>query len=193
MADSLPKGSDKTVALILGRINNMTTTKEEALVLLDKIKVALENKDEKSIAEVCSIIEGRDGKSDSNACERLMGLTETCQTITMEYKTADSNSEQTPEQYITLLEGEVGICNHAYIYVDSDFEGFLDRDVVYLSRMGINTIDIINLSNNETTYTGALDAKIESKFNKDKRDGWLILIGVIIFIGMGILLKRSMR
>jgi hypothetical protein len=171
----------------------MTTSKEEALVILDKLKTAIERGDEKYISEVCSIINGEEGKIDPQACERLLNMTEVCNTITMEYKTASSDEEPDPSKYIHLLEGEVGSCNHAYIYVDPNFEGFLDKDIAYLSQMGINTVDIIDLQSDETNYSGALDVKMESKVNKDKKEGWLILIGVIIFIGMGILLKRSMR
>jgi hypothetical protein len=118
-------------------------------------------------------------------------MEEVCSNISLEYKSASDDLH--PSLYITPLTGLLGSCNHAYVYVDSDFDGFLDKDIEYLSKKGITDVEIINTVTGEKIYSGRLDSNPMPEVNKDKREGWFILIGVLIFIGMGILVKRCIR
>jgi len=173
---------------ILEKIKEANITKEEAVTLIEELKNAIEIKDDKYIINVCKRI----NPESDNPCSDLINMDEVCSNITLEYKLAGSD-EQTPEQYITLLSGVYGKCSKAYIYIEEDFTGFLEKDIDYLSNKGILDIELIITTTGEKIYVGKLNGEIHNDVNKEKREGWYILLGILLFIGMGLLLKRHLR
>lgn len=176
------------MSTILDRIKEANITKEEAMVLIEELKTAIENKDDTYITNVCQRI----NQGSNNPCSDLLNMDEVCSNVTLEYKLRDSDENQ-PEQYITLLSGVFGKCTKAYIYLEEDFAGFLDKDIDYLSSKGIKDVELIITATGEKIYTGKLDGEIHHDINKEKREGWYILLGILLFIGMGLLLKRHLR
>lgn len=183
------------IARVMDRFETTSITEEEARGIMTELKSAIENGDERSINAVCNRLIGNDEKEGPQDCATFLGIQNVCTSISMQYNTIDSENNNNPGSYISVMDGKIGNCDHTFMYVDSKFEGFLDQDISFLTGLGINTIDIINLETRESIYSGILVNKvdIDQKANKDKRDGWLILIGVIIFIGMGILIKKQIN
>ncbi len=169
---------------LLDKIKEANITKEEALVIIDKLKLAIENKDDTYISSICERI----NPNSDNPCVDLFSMSEVCTNVSLEYKTSPQD-----ETNFTLLTGLFDSCTKAYIYVDEDFTGFLDRDIDYLSSKGVKEVEIIVTITGEKIYSGNLKEEIDHEINKEKREGWFILLCVLIFIGMGLLLKRYLR
>lgn len=170
-------------------------SQENALSILEELKQAVETKDRKAISTVCSFL-----KSETNGMQISETVDAACESV-MEYKTCKSNTIHytTPESYtvdlstiFTFLD-DTNSCSHSYIYVDDDFKGFSGREVDYITNLGITHVDIINVISNEKIYSGLVKEDIGKKYTKDEKDGWMILIGVIIFISMGLLMKSTIK
>lgn len=172
------------MSLLLDKIKEANITKEEALIIINRLHLAIENKDENYISSICERI----NPNSDNPCSDLFSMSEVCTNVSLEYK---SSSED--ESNFILLMGLFGNCTKAYIYVDEDFTGFLDKDIDYLSGKGVKEVEIIITITGEKIYSGNLKEEIDHKINKEKREGWFILLGVLIFIGMGLLLKKYLR
>lgn len=203
MAES-KKYNESDITRIVDKLVSLKIDKEQAMEILEGLKDAIENKNSDYINEVCSRLSASsvDGE---NACDRFMSdaiigpqLDEECKYLAFNYTTPEESAifSSDPSTYIVALHNDLlsdgNACSHAYLYVDSAFEGLLDKDVDYLSEMGIRTIDIINVNSQETIYSGPLTTRTETRLvDKEKREGWFILIGVIIFICVGLMLKRK--
>ena len=172
---------------ILDRIKEANITKDEAMNIIEELKKAIENKDEKYITTVCERI----NPGSKNPCTDLLFMGEICSNITLEYKSVPDDFY--PDQYIKLLSGTFGNCSKAYIYVEENFVGFLEKDIDYLTEKGVKEVEIIITDTGEKIYSGSLNSGIHHEINKEKREGWFILLGILLFIGMGLLLKKYLR
>jgi hypothetical protein len=191
--EEVPESKNKKISELVDKFKTLPITPDEALEIMTTLKTAIQNGDEKYVGALCTRL-GSDvpGFEPSKTCEDLLGMETNCESTLINYVTPESD-DSNPEYYINFLKNKTDICNHAYIYVDSEFEGFLDKDVDYLLGKKITTIDIIRQPEGKTIYKGELGNKIETAINKEKREGWFILIGVIIFIAMGILIRSRMH
>jgi hypothetical protein len=183
------------IADLVDKFKTLSITPEEALEIMTSLKVAIQSGDETYVGKICSRLnKDKDDFIDepSKNCEDLLSMENTCSSIIINYNTPE-NDESNPDEYIKILNDSISSCGHAYIYVDSSFEAFLDKDIDYLAGKKIETVDIIVNPEGKNIYSGPLNSKIEPVVNKEKREGWFILIGVMIFIALGILLRNKMR
>ncbi len=170
--------------------NNNKTSQEQALVILEQLKSAVLNQDTEVIENICNFLKEKTQNTElepivKDACNNIFNDIKCTSTI-LKY-TFPTEERPLPEENISVMSKGIGSCKHAIIYVDDDFDDFSEEEIEYMHKLGIAQIDIINLSTNDKIYSGDLDEEVQKD---DKRDGWLILIGVIIFIGVGLAITK---
>jgi hypothetical protein len=161
-------------------VRDKNMSQEDALALLETFKTAVESNDTDAINQVCTRLKYEtEGTAFSplvvDTCQSLF-IDVKCDSIVLNYQSDDDSP------FKVIVRSENSSCSHAYVYVDSEFEGFDDDDMLYLIEMGIKDVDIINPDTGTTIYKGKLDDKFETIMENDRRHGWLIMIGVILFI-----------
>jgi len=179
---------------IFSLYNIQQVSQQEALTILEQLKTAVINNDSEVINEVCTVLKQKTANTSfepivQSTCDTLFKDMQ-CTSAVINFTSPNGNSS--PSDYINLVNNKIGSCKHAFIYVDSDFEGFDDEEVNFISKLGIADVDIINPSNNHTVYSGPLDSNINTKGDEESKSGWMILVGVIIFIAMGLVVGHAM-
>lgn len=175
--------------------DNDIISQEQALRILEQLKAAVLNKDIEIINSICTLLKQNTINTNlqsivEESCNKLFSDTQCTSTI-INY-TNSAEEQQTPQENILIINKGFGSCKHAFIYVESDFFDFDDEEVEYIKSLGIVDIDIIDRDTDKTIYSGPIDNSSEAK-NDETRDGWLILIGVIILIGVGLTVTQIMN
>jgi hypothetical protein len=173
---------------------NFSSNQSEVSSILDQIKLAILNKDTEKIENICTFVKTHTDNTNlknivNDACDKLYQDV-ICTSTIIKY-TIPIEERELPEENILILNKGVGSCKHAIIYVESEFEDFDDNEIEYLKQLGIREIDIIDTSSDEKIYSGPLVDENDQNKNNDFNEGWLIIIGVIVFIGIGILIAKK--
>jgi hypothetical protein len=167
----------------------------DALELLEKLKAAVTTKDPNAIDQVCKLLDSRTVGTElnstvSDACRSM--FSEKKSSVIIRYTTPTNFDIPLTQSIIVTTDGS-STFDHAFIYVDDIFEGFHPKEIEYMVSLGINNCDIINPSTGKVIYTGLLNPDVAKPENIEMKEGWMILIGVIIFIGAGLLIKSKMN
>lgn len=176
--------------------DNDIISPEQALRILEQLKTAVLNKDIEIINSICTILKQNTFNTGlynivENTCDTLFKDT-ACTSTIIKY-TFPTEDRPNPKENILVLNDGYGSCKHAIIYVDSDFDYFDDEEINYIKSLNIEQIDIIDEITDNKIYSGFVDENIEIRNDDDTRNGWLILIGVIILIGMGLTISQMMN
>jgi len=172
---------------------NFALSNPEVSPIFDEIKLAILNKDTEKIENICSLVKKHTQNTNmknivNEACDSL--YQEVICTSAIIKRTQRTEEKPTLEENILILNKGIGSCKHAIIYVDSDFEDFEEDEIDYLNnQLGIQQIEIIDSSNDEKIYSGSLLEESENK-NSNFNEGWLILFGIIILIGIGFFVTK---
>lgn len=177
-----------------------TVSREEALSLLEGFKSAVMAGDKNAIDSVCSLLKEGTSGTDLNsivnhACDSLFDDNESHNYAILKY-TAPIGENSIARENITIIREQSEQSRKAFIYVDNDeFDQFDDSEFHYIASFNIDFIHIINPTTGRRIYSGPLDADftVNTNTETDKRDGWMILLCVIVLITMGLCVRHSVR
>lgn len=174
--------------------NNIS--KQNAIQLLKDLQTAVESNDSKSIETVCTLLSSRSTGSHidqtvSNVCETLLGDAK-CVTTEIIYTSPLNDNFNTSSSFLVKHVNDKN-CGKANITIPEEFEGFSDDELEYMKNvLKLNHITLIYSDDKRIYYSGPINYDIqEISLDEDKRELWMIVTLIVLFITGGILVRKS--
>jgi hypothetical protein len=191
--------SDKLIIEIpIDSGENLLDNRTTALNLLEEFKIAVQYKDKTAIDNVCNFLK-RETKDSVlnipviNACDNLFS-NKKCEKTVINYITPLTENYDIKDSFLIIQNSDGGNCGQADIYVDEFFNGFSDEELEYISNLHLTYVKIIQTGTNSELYSGLVNSNIQDILgDNSSNDGWIIIIGIILFISMGLLARKSIR